>query len=169
MKNVLLSLSFIMIFGLIGYTHTNESESEQNDGSRSNEKIQEVNLIHNEKPPTLTLTVGEDVIHAKLGGYSWSYLDTKTEQMVRVEAESLPSTEIVDIENAVSVNLIENIKINFENEPIEYEIRAYDKINNVIATYHEFKDVKEKGKTIYDIVVTWDNGKVIYVAALDVQ
>lgn len=169
MKNVLLSLSFIIIFGLIGCSNSNESEPQQNDGSSSNEKTLEASLTHNENPPALTLTVGEDVIHTKLGWYNWSYLDTKTGQMVSIEASSLPPTEIVDVENAVSVNLKETIKFNFKNEPIEYEITAYDKNNNVTATYHDFKDVKEKGKTIYGIIATWDNGKAMYVVALDVQ
>lgn len=39
----------------------------------------------------------------------------------------------------------------------------------MFATYNDFKDVKEKGKTVYGIVATWDNGKAIYVVALDIQ
>lgn len=162
-------MSFVMICGLIGCSNSNESKTEQNDGSSSNEKNHEVSLTHNKKPPSLTITVGEEIIKTQQGGYNWNYFDAKTGQTVGVEAESLPPTEIINVENAVSINLKETIKLNFENEPIKYEIVAYDENNSVFATYNDFKDVKEKGKTVYGIVATWDNGKAIYVVALDIQ
>lgn len=158
-----------MIYGLIGCSNSNEIKTEQSDGSNSNKKKPEVNLTHNKKPPSLTITIGEEIIKIQQVGYNWSYFDVETGETIGVEVESLPPTESINIENAVSVNLKERIQLNFENEPIKYEIKAYEKNNHLFATYNDFKDVKEKGKTIYEIVATWDNGKAIYAVTLDIQ
>lgn len=86
-----------------------------------------------------------------------------------IEADSLPPSEILNVEDAIGVNLNQPIKLNFEKEPIEYEIRVWDNENNVIASYKDFDDVEEKGKTIYEILATWKAGRVSYVIALNVQ
>jgi hypothetical protein len=39
----------------------------------------------------------------------------------------------------------------------------------MIATYNDLKDVKENGKAIYEILVTWEEGTGIYAVPLDVQ
>lgn len=82
------------------------------------------------------------MVKTSQGGYSWSYLDSETGQMVSIEADSIPSTELVDVEDAVSVNLNKPITLNFENEPLKYEIRVYDNNDNMIATCNDFKDIK---------------------------
>ena len=88
-KRVLICMSFVMVCGLIGCSHSNESKSEQNDGSSSKEKNHEASLTHNEKPPLLTITVGEEIIKTQRRGYSWSYFDMEIGEAVGVEAESL--------------------------------------------------------------------------------
>lgn len=158
-------MPFVMIFGLIGCSHSNDIKTEQN----SNENNYEVNLTHNKKPPTLTITVDEEIIKAHQSGYNWRYFDEETGETVGVEVESLPPTEILHVENAVRVDLKEPIQLTFEKEPIEYEIRAYDNNRRMLTTYNDFKDVKEKGKTIYEIAANWANGTAIYIVMLDVQ
>ncbi|MGE7925500.1 hypothetical protein ACQKND_20265 [Viridibacillus arvi] len=103
------------------------------------------------------------------GVISWSYLDPKTGQTMGIEVDSLPPSEILNVENAIGVDLNKPIKLNFEKEPIEYEIRVWDNENNVNATYKNLDDVKEKGKMIYEILATWNEGRVSYVVALDIQ
>ena len=80
----------------------------------------------------------------------------------------MPSTELVNIEDAVNVSLNEPIILNFEKEPLNYEIRVYDNIDKMIATYFNFKDVEEKGKAKYEILATWEEGTGSYVVALDI-
>lgn len=89
--------------------------------------------------------------------------------MIGVEVESIPPTELVNIEDAVSVSLSKLATLNTKKEPLNYEIKVYDNNDNVIATYNDFKDVKEKGKSIYEILVTWEEGTAVYAIALDVQ
>ncbi|AXI09225.1 hypothetical protein CV093_10475 [Oceanobacillus sp. 143] len=169
MKKIYLISIVFMLFALVACNNSKESNPEQDDASNANERSQEVNLTQNEKPPSLTITFGEEVVKTRQGGYSWSYLDSKTGQMVSIEADSIPSTELVNVEDAVSVNLNEPITLNFENEPLNYEIRVYDNNDNMIATYNDFKDIKAKEKAVYEILVTWEEGTGIYAVALNIQ
>lgn len=157
-----------MLCALAGCSITNESNTEQNATIFGYEKINEANLTQSEKPPTLTLTFGNKVIETKQGSYSWRYLDSKTGQLVGIEAASLPPTQIVNLEDAVGVNLSEPITLDFEIAPINYEIRVW--YNGTIhATYNEFKDVKEKDPMVYEILGTWEQGTCSYIFALDFQ
>ncbi len=164
----LISVVF-MFFALVACSNSNESNPEQDDASNGNEKSQEVNLTQNEKPPSLTITFGEEIVKTRQGGYSWSYLDSQTGQMVNIETDSIPLTKLVNVEDAVSVILTEPVTLNFEKEPLNFEIRVYDNNENMIATYNDFKDVKEKEKALYEILATWEEGTGIYAVALDVQ
>nr|WP_106779126.1 hypothetical protein [Lysinibacillus timonensis] len=167
MKGLYLIIVMWMLFAA-GCSISNESNTIQNDALSGNEKKQDVNLIHTEKPPTLTITFGEKVLETRQGGYRWSYLDSKTGQLVGIEADSLPPTQSVNVEDAVKVNLSEPITLNFEIAPLNYEIRVWH--NGIIyATYNDFEDVKEKGPMVYEILVTWEQGTCSYVVALDFQ
>ncbi|HCG4536108.1 hypothetical protein LG296_20370 (plasmid) [Ureibacillus chungkukjangi] len=157
-----------MLCALAGCSNSIESKTEQTDVLSGNERSQEVNL-NQEKPPSLTITFGEKVIKTRQGGYSWSYLDSKTGQMVGIEADSMPSTELVKVKDAVSVNISEPISLKSEKKPLNYEIRVYNHNAEMIATYNDFKDINEKGKAIYEILATWEEGKGIYAVALDIQ
>lgn len=171
MKKIsLIGITLFLLSALIACSNSKASNNEQNEILNGDEKSQEANLVtSNEKPPVLTITVGEEIINTYRGGYSWSYLDPKTGQTMGIEADSLPPSEILNVEDAIGVNLNQPIKLNFEKEPIEYEIRVWDNENNVIDTYKDFDDVEEKGKTIYEILATWKAGRVSYVIALNVQ
>lgn len=169
-KISLIGITLFLVSGLVACSNSKASINEQNEISNGDEKSQGANLVtSNEKPPVLTITVGEEIINTNRGGYSWSYLDPKTGQTMGIEADSLPPSEILNVEDAIGVNLNQPIKLNFEKEPIEYEIRVWDNENNVIASYKDFDDVEEKGKTIYEILATWKAGRVSYVIALNVQ
>ncbi|KGR78592.1 hypothetical protein [Ureibacillus sinduriensis] len=83
-------------------------------------------------------------------------------------ADHAPPNEIVNIEQAVSVNLNTPLKLVFEKEPTTYEIRVWNKYN-VIATYSTFEEIKEKGKYVVEIVGTWGKSTATYVVVLDIQ
>ncbi len=121
-----------------------------------------------EKPPALKLTIGEVEIKTYRGTYSWSYLGKRKGEIVAVEAEHAPPTEMVNIEQCISVNLMEPIKLDFEKEPTKYEVRLWDN-NNVIKTYNSFEEVIEKGKYIFEIVGYWEDNRATYVVALDIK
>ncbi|RNC97895.1 hypothetical protein [Lysinibacillus halotolerans] len=167
-KIFFISGAICSLCALVGWSRLNVVESEQNVTSGDKEITQEVNLTHWEKPPSLTITFGKKEIRTIQGGYSWSYLDSKTGQTVDIQADFMPSTELVNIEDAVNVSLNEPIILNFEKEPLNYEIRVYDNIDKMIATYFNFKDVEEKGKAKYEILATWEEGTGSYVVALDI-
>lgn len=122
-----------------------------------------------EKPPALAISIGKKKVNAQQGGYNWSYLDTKTGETVGVESESLPSTELINVDKAISADLNEHVKLSFKKEPVTYEIRVLEKDSKMNASYENFEDAKEKGQKIYEILATWEEGSCIYVVALDFQ
>ncbi|RDW17213.1 hypothetical protein [Oceanobacillus chungangensis] len=168
MKLLYIISVIFMQCALVGCSIFIETSTEQYDASSGNEASQEDHWTYNEKPPSLTISFGEETVKTSQGGYSWSYLDSKTGQMISIEADSMPATELVNIENAVTVNLSKTIILNFEKEPLHYEIRVYDHNDNMVATYNDFKDVKRIGKSVYEILATWEEGTGIYAVALDV-
>ncbi|MGA4519686.1 hypothetical protein ACPA0F_20730 [Solibacillus silvestris] len=138
--NILIRMGFslMMLFTLLGCSNVEEDTSK----SASNNIITKSN--NREEPPAIKLKIGEDEIITYRGIYSWSYFDKSTGQVVTVEADHAPPTEMVNIEQGVKVNLAETVKLDFEKEPTHYEIKLWDN-NNVIATYNTFEEIKEKG------------------------
>lgn len=164
MNNLIrLGFSLMMLFTFLGCSNVEEETSKSI--SKSN-IITELN--NREKPPAINLKIGENEIKTYRGTYSWSYFDKSTGQVVTVEADHAPPNEMMNIEQGVSVNLAETIKLDFEKEPTQYEIRVWDN-NNVIATYNTFEEIKEKGKYIVEIVGTWEGSTATYVTAFDIQ
>ena len=154
------------VFTDIEDTHTLHKIS---DATKLKEIINEYSFLMNEKPPTLTITIGEQTIKTSLGLHSWSYIDRTTGEQTGIKAETLPPTEVVDLENATLVDLNMPINMNFEHEPNRYEIRIWSSDNKVIATYKDLSDIKEKGKVVCEILATWQQGTASYAFALHIQ
>lgn len=151
--------------------------SEVSDNQLTNIKVEHettsdsesTNFLTSEKPPSLTITIGEQTIRTSLGLYSWSYTDKKTGQQIGIKTESLPPTELVNLENAKLIDLNMPIHLNFEQQPDRYDINIWGNDNNIMAIYRELSDIKEKGKIVCEILATWQQGTASYAFALDVQ
>ncbi len=154
------------VFTDIEATHTLYKIS---DAVKLKEIIKEYSFSMNEKPPVLTLAIGEQTIKTSLGLHSWSYIDKKTGQQIGIQAESLPPTEAVSLETAKLVDLNMSINLNFEQQPDRYDIRIWSSENKVTATYRDLSDIKEKGKVVCEILATWQQGTASYAFALDIQ
>lgn len=163
-----LGFSLMMLFTLLGCSNAEEEEEETSKSTSNSNIITESN--NRENPPAINLKIGENEIKTYRGTYSWSYFDKSTGQVVTVEADHAPPTEMVNIEQGqvIIVNLTDTVNLEFEKEPTQYEIRVWDN-NNVIATYNTFEEIKEKGKYIVEIVGTWEGSTATYVTALDIQ
>ncbi|WP_107943361.1 hypothetical protein MHH70_13890 [Metasolibacillus sp. FSL H7-0170] len=123
---------------------------------------------YEEAPPALKLTIEEIEITTHRGTYAWSYFDKSTGQQVTVQADHAPPTEMVNIEQGTKVNLSQPIKLDFEIEPTQYEIRLWNS-SNIIKTYNSFGEIKEKGKYIIEIAGTWGDNIATYVVALEIE
>ena len=143
-------------------THVNEEH-------KATSNLEITNFLMNERPPALTITIGEQTIKTSLGSHSWSYTDEKTGQQIAIETESLSPTEIVSLENAKLVDFNMPINLNFEQQPDRYDIRIWSNENKITATYRDLSDIKEKGKIVCEILATWEQGKASYSFALDIQ
>lgn len=120
------------------------------------------------EPPAIHLVIGDNEIKTYRGTYTWTYFDQSTGQNVTTIADHLPPNEMVDMEQGIKVNLTEPVKLNFEQEPTQFEIRLWDN-NGVIKTYNSFEEVQEKGKYIVEIIGNWEDSMATYVVALDIE
>lgn len=154
------------VFTDIEDTHTLYKIS---DAAKLKEIIHEYSFLMNEQPPPLTLTIGEQTIKTSLGLQSWSYIDRTTGEQIGIQAETLPPTEVVDLDNAKVVDLTMPIHLDFEHEPDRYEIRIWNSDHTVTSTYTDWSDIKEKGKVVCEILATWQQGTASYAFALHIQ
>lgn len=160
---VRLGLFFILLILLIGCNNLEENDLPKIKNGDNNSMS-----IEDEKPPALKLTIGEVEVKTYRGTYAWSYFDKSTGKTVITQADHAPPTEMVNIEQSIRVNLMESVKLNFEKEPSQYEIRLWDN-NDVIKTYNSFEEVEKKGKHIFEIVGNWGDSVATYVVALDIE
>lgn len=150
----------LMICFLIG---CNMDESAQ----ISSTKIPSISYIHEEKPPALMITIGEEVIKTYTGAYSWHYIKKSTGELIQVQTDHAPPYEMVNIEEGTTVNLTEHIDVLFSIEPSSYELRLWNN-EEVIATYNSFEEIKERGNYIVEVVGNWEESRATYVVALDI-
>ncbi|PYF06784.1 hypothetical protein [Ureibacillus chungkukjangi] len=150
----------LMICFLIG---CNMDESAQ----IASTKIPAISDIHEEKPPTLIIMIGEEVIKTYTGAYSWHYIKKSTGEVIQVQTDHAPPYEMVNIEEGTTVNLTEHIDVRFSIEPSSYELRLWNS-EEVIATYNSFEEIKERGNYIVEVVGNWEESRATYVAALNI-
>ncbi|MBZ5199847.1 hypothetical protein HU147_01350 [Planomicrobium chinense] len=122
-----------------------------------------------QKPPSLTVTIHEEEIAAALGAYTWSYFDQEAGGMVAVEAESLPPSKLAGGRKAPAVNLATSIKLKFEEEPISYKVNIWDTADKLKGSFKEVQLNGESGRTVYEVVATWEQGASHYVFPLNVE
>lgn len=122
-----------------------------------------------QKPPSLTATIQEEEIAAVLGAYTWSYYDQKAGGMAAIEAESLPPSELAGSRKAPAVNSDTSIELNFEEEPISYKVNIWDAADKLKGSFKEVQLNGESGRTVYEVVATWERGTGHYVFPLNVE
>ncbi|MGE7925499.1 hypothetical protein ACQKND_20260 [Viridibacillus arvi] len=71
MKKIsLIGITLFLVSGLVACSNSKASNNEQSEISNGDEKSQGANLVtSNEKPPVLTINVGEEIINTYHGGY----------------------------------------------------------------------------------------------------
>ncbi|KAA0957608.1 hypothetical protein ACQKDB_08815 [Planococcus kocurii] len=165
MKSKLLFLSMLMIVVLAGcYQEKEATENEKNmSNSVGNVKYTE------KKPPQLKIEVNEEEFSAALGGYAWSYFDQEENSMVEIEAETIGISELVGDRNGPIVNTSTSIELQFEEEPISYQVNIWDSTDNLKGSFKDVVLDGQSGKTIYEVVATWERGTGYYVFPLTIN
>lgn len=129
---------------------------------------EDVNTI-SQKPPSLTVAINEEEFFTALGAYKWSYYDQKAGGMAAIEAESLPPSELAGSRKAPAVNSDTSIELNFEEEPISYKVNIWDAADKLKGSFKEVQLNGESGRTVYEVVATWERGTGHYVFPLNVE
>lgn len=163
MKVKFLALVIIPFILFVGCSKDQESiVSSSNQNNNKSENTMKL-------PPKLTLSIDNAKIKTTLGGYNWSYFDKREEAMVSIEKETLPPTELINIENATNVNKNSIVNLEFQETPIDYQIRLWDIEDNIIDTYEEINFEEHKENLIFEVLTNYKQGKVSYYFSFNVS
>ena len=165
MKSKLLFLSILIIFVLAGCSQEKEATKNEKNMSDSVENVK----YTEKKPPQLKIGVNEEEVSAALGGYAWSYFDQEENSMVEIEAETIGVSELVGDRKGPIVNAGTSIELKFEEEPISYQVNIWDSTDNIKGSFKDVVLDGQSGKTIYEVVATWERGTGRYFFPLTIE
>lgn len=159
----LLCISLIVFIFLFGFSQVKETIGDENS------KSDEILYAASQKPPALTVTIHEEEFPAALGAYTWSYFDQEAGGIAAIETESLPPFELAGSRKAPAVNSDTPIELKFEEEPISYKVNIWDAADKLKGSFKEVQLKGESGRTVYEVVATWERGTGHYVFPLNVK
>ena len=124
----------------------------------------------NSNPPKPIITVGGKKVEVAKGSYCWKGLiNAKC-------VDTVSPHEIINSENLkpVVASAQSQLKIEYKNEPIENTLGVNRLINNeesesVPINNNVILLPKEKGKYVYNVFASWDNGSSNYVFVVEVR
>ncbi|EIM05372.1 hypothetical protein A1A1_16660 [Planococcus antarcticus DSM 14505] len=137
--------------------------------SENTPQVKEITKDIFETPPELKIVVDGVEIAAVLGARTWSYFDEKEKAMTLFEAETHSPLEIAEHRKASKVNETTKIGLEFERDPHSYNFYRWDSGSQRIGPFSEITFEESKGKTVYEVVATWDQGTAHYVFSLEVE
>lgn len=157
------------IFGLIALLSLlgcmNEEEPDIDNNEITGEESPKDTL---QTPPNLTVSVGEEIIRTVRGTYSWSY-NNGDGTSTGIQADSGAPPNLVENQNLVDVTPNKEVRLNFDTEPTDYQVRVWDTDNNIKGTYDEVVISEYNGKVIYEDLAQWEQGTVSYAFSLNVK
>ncbi|WKA60315.1 hypothetical protein QWY16_09490 [Planococcus shenhongbingii] len=104
-----------------------------------------------------------------MGGYDWSYFDQEENSMASVQAETIPVSELVGKRKGPTVNSDTSIELKFEEEPISYQVNTWDSAGNITGSFKDVVLDGQSGRTIYEVVATWERGTGHYFFPLTIE
>lgn len=162
MKVNLLFLFSVMLFILVGCTYETDRLNEANDKSS---ELQESTY---KNPPKVTISNGVEGVIGVLGPYKWTYC-CNNGKTISVQASSDAPPSLVQKKEPLKVTTGTTISIEFETPPINYEVKTWDEKNDVTGTYTKIDPIKHKGRTVFEIFATWEQGNASYSFLLDIE
>ncbi|MGP4073560.1 hypothetical protein ACTWQB_13505 [Piscibacillus sp. B03] len=126
-----------------------------NDSQASDNQEPKVNPETNLEPPQLTVKLGGESLKAKRGVYSWS------EGGAGIEASSEDPINILKSSDPHPVNQETVIKLDFESEPDDYEVKIWHD-PGLIERVLDFDLSLQQGEVVYEVLAHWPQGKASY-------
>ena len=120
------------------------------------------------EPPNLVISVDGDTIQPIVGTYSWSRQNSDG-AATSIHADSDAPPGLVKDQEPLIVTSSSEMTFDFEIPPTKYEIRAWDKDNNVTGTYDEVDLSEHEGTVIFEVLAHWEQGTASYAFLLDVK
>lgn len=150
------TLAMLMLLGCV-----NEEKTSKQDGVK-------LNSDNSKTPPGLIISVGENTFGTVRGTYSWNYSNgdgTST----GINSDSAAPPYLVKDYQAIDVVSNNEVKLDFQKPPIDYQVRVWSPENNIVASYNEVDLTKHKGRVIYEVLATWEQGTVTYSFVLNIK
>lgn len=145
------------------------SSKEERIENLNNDKGTVENKMTSKSPPSLTISIGEEVIRTFLLGYSWSYYDENEGSMAAIEKETMPPLSLGNIDKVTNVDPNSEVTLKFERSPTEYQFIIWESEHNISGTYEELDLSQLKGKVIFQVLANWEEGKASYFFYLNIQ
>ncbi|OIJ21672.1 hypothetical protein BKP45_02820 [Anaerobacillus alkalidiazotrophicus] len=161
LKFLLILLSMLLLI-LGGCTNKTDMSNEMNN---ENEELQESTP---KNPPKVSISNGVEEVKGVLGPYSWTYCCSNG-KAISIEASADAPPNLVQHEEPFKVTSSMVISIDFEIAPIRYEVRTWDESSGVIGTYTEIDTLNHKGRAVFEIFATWEQGNASYSFLVDIE
>ena len=122
-----------------------------------------------ETPPKLKVVVDEVEVTAVLGARNWSHFDKKENEMTSFEAETISPWELAEKQKTLWINKNTKVELKFERDPHSYNLYIWDSISQRNGPFSGIVIEESKGKSVYEVVASWEQGTAHYVFSLEVE
>ncbi|QOY34664.1 hypothetical protein AWH56_018320 [Anaerobacillus isosaccharinicus] len=162
MKIKYLLILFSLMLSVIGCSNETDVSNKVNG---ENEEQQESTY---KNPPKVSISNGEEKINGVLGIYSWTHC-CDNGQTTSIEASSDAPPNLVQNKEPFKVTSGTPVSIDFETPPIRYEVKTWNENNDVTGKYAEIDTFNHKGRTVFEVFATWEQGNASYSFLLDID
>lgn len=158
----LISMLLIIMAGCVPKYQVVENEKISSHSKRNLEYL-------SQKPPQMKIEINDEKILAVLSGYEWSFFDEEENRTATVQAESISPSELLDNRRAPSVNSKTSIQFEFDREPHSYKVTIWEAKKFLNSSSDVVVLDGERGRTIYEVTATWEQGTAHYFFPLTIE
>ncbi|RXJ04393.1 hypothetical protein DS745_03135 [Anaerobacillus alkaliphilus] len=142
--------------------------NEANYLSEVNKQNEELKESIYKNPPQVTISNGVEEVNGLLGPYGWTSC-CNNGKSISVQASSDAPPNLVQNRKPLKVTSGTTISIEFETPPIKYEVKTWGENNDVTGSFTEIDTITHKGRTVFEILATWEQGIASYSFLVDIE
>lgn len=122
------------------------------------------------RPPSLKIFYRDKSIEAKTGTYSWD-VDNNDGTVIGIENDSVAPPELVKNSTPLTVAPQSSLTLSFSDKPEDITVNVWQDNKPIEQSIIDDKIVTSgsKGPVIYEVIGTWEQGKVYYTFLVNVE
>lgn len=163
-----MNIRFLVVIAIVVLTVTGCGNSDAMiNGNNSDQTEVVVKTPILKAPPNLSVTVDDIEVNLAKGTYSWSYPNGDGTSTA-IEADSAAPPDLVKSLNQVDVTSESKIKLDFEKDPLSYQVRIWKTDYTTTNVNKESYGLSEhKGLLVYEVLANWQEGTATYAFLLN--